>query len=70
MKRIGYATGLVGLLFSGCAGVFDPVTADPAPIRPTQVLRPIRDSITDTWVAAWMDPQNFSTVSVTDTVEE
>ena len=60
MRRLCLATVLLGLLFNGCAVVTDPVAADPAPIRPTQLLRPILDSETGTWVAAWVDPENFA----------
>ncbi len=60
MRRLCLATVLLGLVFNGCAVVVDPVTADPAPIRATQFLRPTLDSQTGTWVAAWVDPENFA----------
>ncbi len=67
MKRFGAATALVGLLFNGCAAVVDPVAATPAPIPPTQFLRPTLDGETNTWVAGWVDPNNFVSLGGDDT---
>ena len=65
VRRFSVATLLVGMLFNGCAAVVDSGSAEPAPISPTQFLRPIRDGATDTWVAAWVDPTNHQFVSAT-----
>ncbi len=66
MRRLSLAVLLIGMLFTGCTGVMDPVTADPGPIRATQLLRVSLDSVTHTWVPNWVDPANFQTVSVFD----
>ncbi len=66
MRRFALAALLVGTLFNGCAGMIAPVTGEPAPIRPTQFLRFALDSVSNTWIPAWVDPVNFQTVSVMD----
>ncbi len=35
-------------------------SAEAASIPPVQFLRPVRDTITGTWVAAWVDPEGFA----------
>ena len=60
MRRLFVTMATLGLMVSGCTVVFEPGSADPAPIAPTQFLRPVRDQITGTWVAAWVDPEGFS----------
>jgi len=60
MRRLLTVTLLVGTLFTGCTIAFRPGPADPAPIAPVQFLRPVRDEVTGTWVAAWLDPEGFS----------
>jgi hypothetical protein len=65
VKRLSIATILLGTLFNGCAAAVDAGSAAPAPISPTQFLRPDRDITTGTWIAAWVDPVNHQFVSGT-----
>ncbi len=60
MRRLTMMAVLVGTLFTGCNVVFESGSADPAPIAPVQFLRPVRDDITNTWVAAWVDPEGLA----------
>ncbi|MCP4250725.1 MAG: hypothetical protein GY778_27110 [bacterium] len=59
MRRFFVMMASLGLMVSGCTVVFEPGPADPAPIAPTQFLRPVRDEITGTWTAAWVEPEGF-----------
>jgi len=59
MRRLAMMAALLGTLFTGCNVVFRSGPAEPAPIAPVQFLRPVRDSVTDTWVAAWVDPEGY-----------
>jgi len=61
MKRFSLATALLGVLFQGCTAMVASPSADPAPIAPVQFLRPTRDGETGTWIAAWVDPENYQT---------
>jgi hypothetical protein len=60
MWRMVLFAGLVVLLAAGCEVVVPAETADAAPIPPVQFLRPVRDTVTGTWVAAWVDPDGFA----------
>jgi hypothetical protein len=59
MRRLAIMTALVGTLFTGCNVVFRSGPAEPATIAPVQFLRPVRDIVTGTWVAAWVEPEGF-----------
>ena len=59
MRRLAMTAALLGTLFTGCNVVFRSGPAEPGPIAPVQFLRPVRDSITGTWVAAWVDPEGY-----------
>ena len=60
MWRLMMTAGLVLILASGCEVVVPAETAAAAAIPSVQFLRPVRDSATNTWVAAWLDPDGFS----------
>ena len=60
MWRLVLMGGLVVLLAAGCDVMVPSESAEPGAIAPVQFLRPVRDSITGTWVAAWVDPEGFA----------
>ena len=59
MRRFCPAAVLIGVLVSGCDVVVGSGPANPGAIPATQFLRPVRDEVTGTWVAAWIDPENY-----------
>ena len=60
MWRLVLMAGLVVLLTAGCEVVVPWESAEAAVIPPVQFLRPVRDDITGTWVAAWVAPEGFA----------
>ncbi|HUU84647.1 MAG TPA: hypothetical protein VM243_14200 [Phycisphaerae bacterium] len=65
MWRTVLLAGLVVLSASGCDIVVPAATVEPGAIPSVQFLRPVRDDITGTWVAGWIDPDNFSGATAT-----
>ena len=50
------------LLNAGC-DIYVNGASSPADIPPVQFLRPIQDTETGTWVAAWVDPEGYAGIS-------
>jgi len=59
MKRLCLAASLAVLLVSGCEVVVPSGSAGSAEIPDVQFLRPVRDSETGTWIAAWVEPEGY-----------
>ncbi len=68
MRRLRLSLALTGVRFTGCQFTANP--NDAGTIPDTQFLRPAREPVTGTWVAAWTNPEGFQFSSVADQPEE